>query len=39
MHLKNWWLVYPDERTPALSSAWDFVSTVPSLPDGALRPH
>ena len=29
MHLKNWSLVYPDRRTPALAPAYDFVSTIP----------
>lgn len=29
MHLKNWSLVYPDRRTPALAPAYDFVSTLP----------
>jgi serine/threonine-protein kinase HipA len=33
MHLKNWSLIYPDGRTPALSPAYDFVSTIPYLPD------
>jgi len=36
MHLKNWSLLYPDERRPALSPAYDFVSTVPYLPDDQL---
>jgi len=36
MHLKNWSLVYPDERTPVLSPAYDFVSTIPYLPDDRL---
>ena|SRR5450432_1726141 len=31
MHLKNWSVLYPDGRTPALSPAYDFVSTVPYL--------
>lgn len=34
MHLKNWSLLYPDGRTPELSPAYDFVSTVPYMPDG-----
>lgn len=29
MHLKNWSLLYPDGRTPVLSPAYDFVSTIP----------
>jgi serine/threonine-protein kinase HipA len=33
MHLKNWSLVYNDPRTPELSPAYDFVSTVPYIPD------
>lgn len=36
MHLKNWSLLYPDRRTPELSPAYDFVSTVPYLPDEKL---
>lgn len=32
MHLKNWSLIYPDRRTPALAPAYDFVSTIPYLP-------
>jgi len=36
MHLKNWSLIYPDARTPALSPAYDFVSTVPYLPEDQL---
>lgn len=36
MHLKNWSLLYPDGRTPALSPAYDFVSTVPYIPDDQL---
>lgn len=31
MHLKNWSLLYPDQRTPILAPAYDFVSTVPYL--------
>ncbi len=33
MHLKNWSLIYPDRRTPQLAPAYDFVSTVPYIPD------
>nr|WP_244617037.1 MULTISPECIES: HipA domain-containing protein [unclassified Rhizobium] len=29
MHLKNWSLIYPDRRTPALSPAYDLLSTIP----------
>lgn len=36
MHLKNWSLLYPDTRTPALAPAYDFVSTLPYLPDDKL---
>jgi serine/threonine-protein kinase HipA len=32
-HLKNWSLIYPDGRTAELAPAYDFVSTVPYLPD------
>jgi serine/threonine-protein kinase HipA len=31
LHLKNWSLLYPDRRTPALSPAYDFVSTRPYI--------
>ena len=33
MHLKNWSLIYPDRRRAALSPAYDFVSTIPYMPD------
>jgi len=33
MHLKNWSVLYPDGRTPALAPAYDFLSTIPYLPD------
>lgn len=33
MHLKNWSLIYLDRRTPSLSPAYDFVSTIPYIPD------
>jgi serine/threonine-protein kinase HipA len=36
MHLKNWSLLYPDARTPELSPAYDFVSTIPYLPKDQL---
>lgn len=36
MHLKNWSLIYPDRRTPALSPGYDFVSTIPYIPDDTL---
>jgi serine/threonine-protein kinase HipA len=32
MHLKNWSLIYPDRRQPALAPAYDFVSTIPYIP-------
>jgi serine/threonine-protein kinase HipA len=36
MHLKNWSLLYPDHRTPVLSPAYDFVATLPYLPNDRL---
>lgn len=36
MHLKNWSLLYPDTRTPVLSPAYDFVSTLPYIPGNKL---
>lgn len=33
MHLKNWSLHYPDQRNAKLSPAYDFVSTIPYLPN------
>lgn len=36
MHLKNWSLLYPDQRTPVLSPAYDFVSTVPYMAEDKL---
>ena len=33
MHLKNWSLIYPDRRHAALAPAYDFVSTIPYVPD------
>jgi serine/threonine-protein kinase HipA len=33
MHLKNWTLLYPDGRTPRISPAYDFVSTIAYIPD------
>lgn len=32
MHLKNWSLIYPDQRNAKLSPAYDFVSTIPYIP-------
>jgi serine/threonine-protein kinase HipA len=31
MHLKNWPLIYPDTHTPALSPAYDLLSTIPYI--------
>jgi serine/threonine-protein kinase HipA len=36
MHLKNWSLLYPDQRTPALSPGYDFVATLPYVPGDTL---
>jgi len=36
MHLKNWSLLYPDRRRPALSPAYDFVATLPYIPGDTL---
>lgn len=36
MHLKNWSLLYPGARTPVLSPAYDFVSTLPYIPGDKL---
>lgn len=36
MHLKNWSLIYPNRRTPELSPAYDFVSTIAYMPDDKL---
>ncbi len=33
MHLKNWSLIYRDRRRARLSPAYDFVSTIPYIPD------
>jgi len=33
MHLKNWSLIYPDRRHVSLAPAYDFVSTIPYLPN------
>jgi serine/threonine-protein kinase HipA len=33
MHLKNWSMIYPDRRNAALAPAYDFVSTIPYMPD------
>ena len=36
MHLKNWSLIYADQRTPALAPAYDLVATLPYLPNDRL---
>jgi serine/threonine-protein kinase HipA len=36
MHLKNWSLLYPDRRMPHLSPGYDFVATLPYLPNDTL---
>ena len=36
MHLKNWSLLYRDRRRPILAPAYDYVSTIPYLPDDRL---
>jgi serine/threonine-protein kinase HipA len=36
MHLKNWSLLYADGRTPVLSPGYDFVATVPYIPNDSL---
>lgn len=36
MHLKNWSLIYPDGRTPALSPAYDLLSTLPYIRDDTM---
>jgi serine/threonine-protein kinase HipA len=36
MHLKNWSLLYPDRRSPVLSPAYDFVATLPYIPNDTL---
>ncbi|GJL58776.1 MAG: putative kinase Y4dM [Nitrospirales bacterium] len=36
MHLKNWSFMYRDGRTPALSPAYDMVSTIPYIPNDRL---
>ena len=33
MHLKNWSMIYLDQRTPSIAPAYDFVSTIAYLPD------
>jgi hypothetical protein len=36
MHLKNWSLLYPDRRKPVLSPGYDFVATLPYIPNDKL---
>jgi serine/threonine-protein kinase HipA len=36
MHLKNWSVLYPDRRTPILSPGYDFVATLPYIPNDTL---
>jgi serine/threonine-protein kinase HipA len=36
MHLKNWSLLYPNRRTPVLAPGYDFVATVPYIPNDKL---
>jgi serine/threonine-protein kinase HipA len=36
MHLKNWSLLYPDQRSPVLSPAYDLVATLPYIPNDKL---
>jgi len=36
MHLKNWSLLYPDRRKPMLSPGYDFVATLPYIPNDKL---
>jgi serine/threonine-protein kinase HipA len=36
MHLKNWSLLYPDRRRPALSPGYDFVATLSYIPGDTL---
>lgn len=33
MHLKNWSLIYYEKRSASIAPAYDFVSTVPYIPD------
>ncbi|NQY18173.1 type II toxin-antitoxin system HipA family toxin [Alteromonas sp.] len=33
MHLKNWSVIYKDKRTASIAPAYDFVSTIPYIPD------
>ena len=33
MHIKNWSVLYPDKHTARLAPAYDFLSTIPYIPD------
>lgn len=33
MHLKNWSLIYHDKHIPSIAPAYDFLSTIPYIPD------
>lgn len=33
MHLKNWSVIYKDKHTASIAPAYDFVSTIPYIPD------
>jgi len=33
MHLKNWSVIYRDQHTASIAPAYDFVSTIPYIPD------
>lgn len=33
MHLKNWSVIYPDRRNAMIAPAYDFMSTIPYIPD------
>ncbi|XOV78486.1 MAG: type II toxin-antitoxin system HipA family toxin [Aestuariibacter sp.] len=35
MHLKNWSVIYKDKRTASIAPAYDFVSTIPYIPDNS----
>lgn len=39
MHLKNWSLIYRDGRTPALSPAYDLLSSIPYIPGDGMALH
>ena len=36
MHLKNWSLMYPDERTPRMAPLYDMLSTTAYIPDDTM---